>query len=355
MIKAHQVLFFVLLLVLCRGEEIIINETTYAVDHCEVFALSVSNNFWRGGDILVCNNASHYFMNVSLNDSTDFTGSESVKFSVATDKTFIVDAGRPVAGQLLVHSGALTGKTWADSMDFADVLSGGAAVSCESLIYAAVHVDVASASSTNTAFGGNVDQCVTAQDSVAGGWYCWIVYQAGCPPPPPSLPPPEQTCDENPDQDKCWTWDCQTSYAYGTHALNTLNSRLGSNRWGWAALVTASSTPTYKMYAGAGGNDFINKGYQSGEVTYYYQGQIAYVKLTLASNCVSPDYQIYIGDPLPADLAANGKFPFKGSSLPQGSTNIIPREGVSVQDFVLPAGIWFISHVNTCCRVRAVV
>lgn len=108
-------------------------------------------------------------------------------------------------------------------------------------------------------------------------------------------------------------WNCQTGYGFGTNNF----SSFGLKRWGWATLIKSGQTLTNNIYAGAGQN-VIEKSTNVGQVKYSTINGYTKVKFTLSSNCRVTTYHIYIGDSLPTDITANGKFPYKGGPIKGG-------------------------------------
>lgn len=157
----RKLLFLISLIVLSQSASIWVNGTNYIVNKCDVYDLNAGNTFLDWGDVTICNNISHFFINVTTNVSigVTFTKTQSIKFDIFSEPMKV----RLATGRFRYKSGDLTGKTtWAD---IGSLFIGGRSTldwtvssvlfDCSSVLYFVVHADVIDTNGQgNTAFAG---------------------------------------------------------------------------------------------------------------------------------------------------------------------------------------------------------
>lgn len=172
---------------------------------------------------------------------------------------------------------------------------------CDSMFYIALH---ANTSGDETAWAAG-DRFVQR-----GSWATYFTYQASCDTPPPP-----------PNGDLA----CETAYAFGNVALNTLGQ---ANRWGWAieGIAGGDSAQGVTIWADAGGND-TSKGVDVGYINYSFSssGWLT-VDVFAHPDMYFTEAQLFAGTGYPNNVAANGSFPFKWNNATGSSTIFFAEE-----------------------------
>lgn len=89
--KMIKIVIFSFLLSVCsKALNITFNGAKYQVDKCAKYNLSVSKDLWNGGSAQICNNMTHMFLSIYLNETNRFHETSSpIKFDISTDSITI--------------------------------------------------------------------------------------------------------------------------------------------------------------------------------------------------------------------------------------------------------------------------
>ena len=141
--------------------------------------------------------------------------------------------------------------------------------------------------------------------------------------------------------------DCETAIMYGDTELNDLDG-VPANRWGWVEHFEGEQLESgqyeFNLYAGAGQNDYENKGYLAGVVTVIVADENVHVEVDLVDGVSIDDIHIYFDNDEAPESAAFGQWDthLDGDDISDGVIASFERNG----DF------WFGFHSGETCRAE---
>ncbi|WP_373056114.1 hypothetical protein [Zunongwangia sp. H14] len=134
--------------------------------------------------------------------------------------------------------------------------------------------------------------------------------------------------------------DCETAFMLGNNTFISLG--LTNSRWGWTEHFTgADGSYTYPLYAGAGQNDYQNKGYQAGNIIITVTGTNVEVEFDLFTGITINETHIYFSDSSAPNTISPGQY---------GNTDEDPNATGETYNFTYSGdgNFWIIVHAGSC-------